>query len=307
MRYCLLLLTSFLIFTSCFTGVESTKRVELSKGDMQASLPSSEDNFISQFKGDPIDTWEKGKEFVGLDNKVALIFDSRTMPSDPISLAMQGKTISFQGIEIRITPTLDTARVIVFADSARQYYYELKQPLTNSLGIPMLSDKRLVERLDSALRGKTLWVRSSVWHNSDTVSMEGMKFVPVKVVAVTPGHAVYPIHIVFTQSGREAWLPVSLGEAGPAARNFGRQFSLSDPRLLYPNINNETWEKIQRQEVAYGMTKVEARLAMGNPTDVSQGHNSAMLYELWQYPNGSYLIFEDGILTRYKISKYTPH
>lgn len=48
------------------------------------------------------------------------------------------------------------------------------------------------------------------------------------------------------------------------------------------------------------MTKTEARLALGNPKDVSQGHNSALLYELWQYPDGSYLMFEDGLLLRFK-------
>lgn len=51
------------------------------------------------------------------------------------------------------------------------------------------------------------------------------------------------------------------------------------------------------------MTKDEARLSLGAPKDVSQGHNSALLYELWQYPDGSYLMFCDGLLQRFKLAR----
>lgn len=284
--------------------MEGTKRVEMNKSEVQATMPTAEDRFTASLKGIPLKDWEPGKEFIVLDDRIALIFDSRTLPPNPLSLHLRGNTLRFLKTELRVAPGLDTVQQIIFTDTARQYIYELKKSMTSSLGVPMLVDKNIVDSLDQKLRGTRLWVRNAVWQTGDSATLKGRKYIPVTVSEVTAGRNVYPVCVCFkTESGQSAWLPVSLGEAGPAARSFGRQFSLTDPRTQYPNISDENWNHIQNQDVAIGMTKNETLLALGSPQDISQGHNSAMMYELWQYPNGSYLIFEDGLLSRFKLAK----
>lgn len=304
MRKILVAALPLLFLTSCFTGVEGTRRVVMSKDDIQATLPTVEDDLTAPLKGEDLASWRPGKEFVALDNRAALIFDSRTLPPDPLSLSLKGKTLVYRGSDMRVTPGLDTVRLLIFADSARQYIYPLKRQTVNSLELPMLTDKALIDRFDALLKGKRLWVRNAVWHTGGSMTMQGLKYAPVVITNVTPGSGVYPANIHFKCDGKDtAWLPVSLGNAGPASRSFSHQFSLSDPKEQYPGISDENWNLIQQQRVVTGMTKTEARLSRGNPKDVSQGHNSAMLYELWQYPDGSYMIFEDGLLTRFKIAQ----
>lgn len=289
--------------TSCFTGVESTRRVEMSRSDVQATLPTEEDKFVSGLSGLPLSEWRPGMEFVALDDRAALIFDSRTLPPSPLSLKLRGKTLCYEGIEHRITPGLDTLATLMFRDSVRRYFYPMKQQVANSLDIPMFTDRALIQRFDSMLRNRKLWITYPVWHTADSVTFQGLKYAPVEVESVGPGIGVYPVRINFRSGDIQAWLPVSLPGAGPESRRFSRQFSLSDPRLRHPGITDENWNLIQRQRVVAGMTKNEARLALGNPSDVSQGHNSAMMYELWQYPDGSYLMFADGLLQRFKLAR----
>lgn len=292
-----------LLCTSCFTGVEGTRRVEMSKNDVTASLPTNEDHFVSLLTGMPLEQWTEGMEFVALDDRAPLIFESRTLPVNPLELNMRGKVIRYVGRESRINAGLDTIALLHFADSAHHYYYEMRQPVTTSLDLPMFTDKRLVERFDSLLRGRRLWVTYPFWHTTDTATMQGLKFAPVTVEHVVPGYGPYPVRILFNDGTTQAWLPVSLPQSGPTSRRFSNQFSLTDPRVKYSGISDETWSLIQQQLVAIGMTKNEVRLALGSPKDISQGHNSALVYELWQYSDGSYLIFADGLVQSFKLAR----
>ena len=49
-----------------------------------------------------------------------------------------------------------------------------------------------------------------------------------------------------------------------------------------------------------GMTKEECKLSLGNPTDVNSGHDWNSTIDFWQYPNGSYLRFQDGLLVSFR-------
>ena len=48
------------------------------------------------------------------------------------------------------------------------------------------------------------------------------------------------------------------------------------------------------------MTKEECKLSLGNPTDVNSGHDWNSTIDFWQYPNGSYLRFQDGLLVSFR-------
>ena len=47
------------------------------------------------------------------------------------------------------------------------------------------------------------------------------------------------------------------------------------------------------------MTKQEVSLALGAPKLVDRGHDQASLYERWVYPDGVYVIFQDGLVEKF--------
>ena len=49
------------------------------------------------------------------------------------------------------------------------------------------------------------------------------------------------------------------------------------------------------------MPRDECRLSLGAPKDVDYGRSYSSAYEQWTYSNGAYLIFEDGLLKRYRL------
>ena len=48
------------------------------------------------------------------------------------------------------------------------------------------------------------------------------------------------------------------------------------------------------------MTKDECRLSLGNPDELQSGHNTSQTLDIWQYSDGTYLFFSDGILTNFR-------
>ena len=48
------------------------------------------------------------------------------------------------------------------------------------------------------------------------------------------------------------------------------------------------------------MTMEECRLALGSPREVERDATYGALIERWIYENGIYLLFSDGILTRFR-------
>ena len=93
---------------------------------------------------------------------------------------------------------------------------------------------------------------------------------------------------------------MTYGTSASATRNFDRLFSFTDPRRSYPRITDATWQKIIRSQVEAGMTRDECRLALGAPDHIDRGATPGAQLERWTYDNGVYLIFEDGILERWR-------
>lgn len=94
---------------------------------------------------------------------------------------------------------------------------------------------------------------------------------------------------------------MTTGTDRSSTRNFATLFSLTDPRLRYPAITDENWEAITYSRVRPYMTRDEARMAVGSPNEIDRGRNYSAAYERWIYPNGAYLIFEDGLLKSFRI------
>ena len=75
---------------------------------------------------------------------------------------------------------------------------------------------------------------------------------------------------------------------------------MTDPKLDYPSVSQETWENICNGRVALGMTKDECRLALGNPSEVDAGHNWSSVIDVWGYRDGTFLQFQDGLLINFR-------
>ena len=83
-------------------------------------------------------------------------------------------------------------------------------------------------------------------------------------------------------------------------RTYTDLFSDSDVHLRYPEISDDNWACIIRGDVALGMNKDECRLSLGTPKTIDRRPTYDGLVEYWTYDNGVYLIFEDGLLRRYR-------
>lgn len=293
--------------SSCFTGVEGTKKIALSKEDKKALAPSDEEEFFKPVAGQPLAEWNYGKNFIAADNRTVLIFDQEGLPVDIEKTALGGKILNYKGIESRLSPDGKKNAVIVFTCGDDTYKFntgktpeEAASQITSDQ-IPMMIDQDMIESAKKLLIGKELWTRSPLWYDSEGNRISGRKFVPVTVTDVMPGTLVFPIKIKFTDNeGKTAWAFLNFGYSGKESRSFANLFSLSDIRKKYPNIEDDVWNMICTSKVKSGMTKLECKLSLGNPTEVDSGHDYTQTLDLWHYTDGTVLWFEDSLLTRYR-------
>ncbi len=303
--------------TSCFTGVESTKKITLSKEDKKNVLPTPEEEFFNSVTPTPLSEWAPGRPFIAADNRALLIFDQQGLPTDPDVAALGGKTLYYVGIAKRPTPEGGDEGVILFSDvipdksgeiyaQGMVYQYNTgKHPSEvydmKSDQIPMLIDTAMVDATRSLLKGKELWTRSPLWYDAKGGRIPGKKYVPVTIKEVFPGNIVFPVEILFTDSnGDEGRMYMNFGNSGLESRSFASLFYISDFRKRYPDIQDDVWNAITDSKVKLGMTKLECKLALGNPSEVDTGHDYSQTLDLWHYPDGKVLWFEDGLLTRYR-------
>ena len=292
--------------TSCFTGVEGTKKIKLSREDRKALAPSDEEQFFVGIKGSPLPLWEKGKTFIAADDKTILIFDQQGLPSDPLTVRLGGKYLSFEGIDKRMAPDGKMYVVIVFKNNGNIYVYNTGKTLEEaetltSDQLPMLIDNDMVEEVKSLLLGKRLWIKSPLWYDEAGNRISGLKFVAVTIEDVQPASIAFPLKLRFTlDNGKYAWLFMNFGNSGTESRSFPTLFSISDIRKKYPAISDEVWELICQGQIKTGMTKEECKLSLGNPSEVNSGHDYSQTLDMWHYSDGTALWFEDGLLTRFR-------
>ena len=291
--------------SSCFTGIESTKKIHLSREDRKKANPSPEEIFMDQIEAFPLQSWERGKKFIVSDDKalIVLVPQKGLFPTGPDSI--KGRTIEYTGIESKINAAGNLTVTILFSDGIYIYAFDTGKEFKNAMEgfysdqIPMVIDLDMIKRAKELLTGKQLWTRSNLWYDKDGNRIDGKKFVEVTVEDILPGNMVFPLQVkVKTPDDDTAYLFINFGNADNESRSFHNIFSLSDIKKNYPGIDLDTWQYICEGRVKPGMTKDECRLALGNPTDLNSGHDYSQTLDIWSYENGRILWFEDGRLTR---------
>ena len=299
-----------MLVSGCNTGIERTKTVTLSRGDMKILQPSAEDLLMDSIHPQPLKEWRKGKPFTITDNKAAYIYeitDANGFRATSDSLA--GKTIYFNSVSLARNPGGEETPLVEFslpADGKMLRFHSNKKLSDMEDAIyqdfPLLIDLDMIADLNRLLKDRTLWIKTNLWYGPDNTPVKGEKFRPVTVLSATPGNLAFPIFVNFSDGKTTASVPMNYrrSASGFESRSFSALFYLSDPRNLYPGITPETWEHICRGELAPGMTKEECKLSVGNPKDVEAGHDWNSVVDYWKYTDGSYLLFQDGRLVDYR-------
>ena len=300
-----LLLSILCVTTSCHTGIEGTKTIKLSRSEKKELAPTAEERLMNGIHIPTLNEWQKGKPFLVADERIALVFDPFNIGIPLDSLVC--KTIDYAGVALKPTPGGSDEAVIVFLYDGKQLTYSTGKSLQNaetsitSMDVPMTIDPQIVEDARNLLKGKKVWTKSQLWYDADENKVTGRKFVPVTITDIIPGSIVFPLKVfIKDETGKDAVMFMNIGNVGIESRTFQNLFSLTDPKSRYPHIQPEMWEAICHGKVRLGMTKDECKLALGNPSDVNIGHDWNSTIDLWQYPDGTFLRFQDGLLVSFR-------
>ena len=296
--------------SGCNTGIESTKTVTMTESDRKALRLSAEDVFMDSIVPAPMKEWRKGKRFLVTDNRVSVIFDSSSA-SVIAGDSLKGTTLIYDGVTSRRNPDGREECEIIFLYGGRQLLYPTgmthydAMDKISGLDVPLMIDLDLVDESRMLLKGKKLWTRSSLWYDADGEKTDGLKFVPVTVTGVEPGNMVFPLRVSLADgSGKESYMYMNIATrqhgVTKESRPFQSLFTLSDPKLLHPNIAPEVWELICAGKVREGMTKEECKLSVGNPPEVTSGQDWNSILDIWEYPDGTFLSFKDGLLVNFR-------
>lgn len=287
-----------LMLQGCFTGIESTKQIMMSKEDKKLALPTPEETILNNIHPTYNNHWIAGKRFLVVGERAAVLFEPRNIQSGNYSL-QNGDTLLYLRSRTVTRPDGNEVVSVMFARGSDEFSFVPQYMAKNisSDALPGVIDLDMVEAADRILAGKELYTRSAVWVDAQGEKLDGRKFEKVRIIGVTPGDDVFPMKVRFRdEADEEAYIMINFDNVGGNSRNFANMFSLSDPRLSYKDISSSNWEKIRRGEVAEGMTKKEVRLSLGNPTEVNTGHDYSHVLLIWGYPDGMVLYFVDGTL-----------
>lgn len=291
--------------SACFTGIESTKKINLSREDKRNAEPTAEEKFMEPVKAVALRDWETGRQFIASDDKALLVIVPQRGLSPLPPDSIKGKLLEFVGVESKINAAGDLTVGIVFSDGFYTYSYdsgkEFEYAMENikSDQIPMLIDLQMVEETRKLLTGQKLFTKSPLWYDADGTRIEGKKFVEITIEDVQPGNLVFPLRLkILAPDNEEAYIFMNYGNADNESRAFHNIFSLTDIHRRYPAIDDETWKFISAGKVREGMTKEEVKLSLGNPSDSNSGHDYSQTIDIWSYENGRVLWFEDGRLVK---------
>ena len=304
--YFICCIAMLLSLEGCFTGVESTKAITQKDVERAYSGNAGKTTQAIEIKLDTFPDWNMGKRFFVTDNNIRYIFSpSPQFNADTITL--EGKEISYDGYTIGIS--IDGRPVVnlhfKYGTTGLQYNTnrtmdDITRRHSSRLEVPFLVDLDEVERLKDVLRGKSLYIKTSIWYDSNGEMTWGRKYVKVNITDVLPGDKVFPFRIEFNDAGRTAYVFMSYRD-NYLQRSFDNLFSDTDLRQLYPAISDENWQRIINGQIATYMTKEECRLSIGPPDNLERIPTYNGVREYWYYSNGTYLIFdEEGLLTTFR-------
>lgn len=296
------------LFSSCFTGIESTPKI--SHNDVRrrdAAKPTPEQLFLSDINPQPPSDWKRGKAFYIADDKISIIF----MPGGGNTDSLAGHDLIFESMQQVPSVTGRGATQILFTVGGRdrEFIYQIDAAEEDVLArqrleVPFTIERSIVAKVDSAMKDNTYYISTPKWFDAtNDKAVVGRRHIPVTITRVEPGTFIYPLKVYFTVEGDETekWIPMTIGTDRAATRNFAALFNFDDLRKRYPQISDENWQLIINSKVAIGMTRDECRLALGSPNSTRPIPVTFAVVEQWSYDDGVYLIFEDGILTRYRI------
>lgn len=318
-RFAVVLPLALAFFLSgCFTGIESTKKIEITGQDRRLLEPSPEEMLLSEVSGTPLSKWKKGKAFIVTDTRAGMV-----LSSDAAGDSLQsGDLLLFESVAPVSMPDGREYALLQWSTPAGQRYsyntgkefQEATDGITSDR-IPLIVDADMVSQADSILAGRFLWNKSTMAYRPDGERISILKFTKLKIDSVTAGQSYFPLK-VWTSLPTEAVLSrMNVGTATDTiplyffldfnsslaeSRPLPRLFSLSDPRLSYPAVSESVWEAIRHGKVVRGMTKEECRLSLGNPSDANSGHDYNSTIDIWQYPDGTFLRFIDGLLDSFR-------
>lgn len=303
-----LLLTGMMfLLAGCFTGVEGTKKI--TERDVRRAIEQMDNNGReSSLKvvDDSLLAWHEGKGFWCVDNQARLIFRP-SASYDIDTLELEGKKLYYLGYGThRQLDNSEEVDIYFDLDGQRLVYPTgkiLAEVNRSSFAIPFLVADDMVEGVRSQLLGKTVYIKTPLWHSvNDGDQISGRRFIPVVITAVKPGDKVHPLRVEFraASGSEEAFVWMKVPGADGVGRDFDALFSMTDVRKQYPDISPATWSNIVNCKVTQGMTKQECRLAMGNPVNVRQLPDQSGLREYWYYDGGRYLFFVDGLLKEFR-------
>lgn len=302
-----LLVAAIMLSPSCSTGIESTKKIRMTKEDVRLMTKSPEQKFAESIQGSLLSEWKPGKEFMAMSDRTLLIFEPNSLTEDNPEMNIKGKKLSYVGLDSHLSPDLKEECVIVFTDGVRQLRYRTGKPTSTALSeidsskLPLISDIALIDQWREKTVGSTFWTKNNLWYDEAGERKNGLKFARVKVTDAVASTGDFPIWIkIAGPDGMTGFLPMNYTSDIHDSRNFAAIFYLSDPKDKYPNIPVEHWELIQHGRVGEGMTKEECKLSIGNPDEVRSGHNRSQTMDIWQYSDGTYLMFTDGLLTNFR-------
>lgn len=286
--------------SGCFTGVESTPKITYKEvRNAHASEVSPEQQLALSFASEPFAKWKPGKRFYVVSPRISLALSA----PEGTSMPQAGDTIVYAGYSENVGLTGSPLVELSFNSNLR---YRTNSPLDDilkrpALEVPFAIDLDLVDMVADSVRGRRVFVKTPLWFTTEGQSYGGRKFVEVEIVDILPANEVYPLKIVFRdERGELHALYMNAGSSSRwAPRDFAALFAFTDPRASYPAISTEMWTHIVNTRPAIGMTKHEASLAVGTPQNIDRGHNQSSAYERWNYTDGRYLIFEDGLLVKF--------
>lgn len=289
--------------TGCFTGIESTPAISDREVQRHSQKETPEERYFDNLLTEIPPCSTPGKQWVVTDPKIKLILDASAMNSmlnvgDTLSLLSVENVTSLDGLplaELRFSTRGN--KVYSYRTSLSPQEFQA----TGKIKIPFAVDIDVVESVRKKMSGKTFYILTTARYDLADQPLTGRRFVPVSVDKVDAGNNYYPIKLTLTDDkGLHFRLYMSVDSSSNMPRKFSSLFSLTDPKLKYPAITDDNWKHIINGQVAQGMTRDEARLALGAPSNIDRRPGYSVLREIWTYENGRYLIFDDGILQTFR-------
>lgn len=312
------------LLSSCFTGVESTPRIDDSElRRAKVTHLSEEDVFLSDVTPAHASEWKAGHRLIVADPKVRLVLTGEEGAALPELIA--GDVLTFKYFEPAVNLMGNEAVDVVFAsDRYPELRYRLPATMSTLSGtespvieVPFTVDPALAELADSLVsirKDEPLYILSPLWYDAATEkAVSGYRLIGVHADSVRPGNHIFPLKLYFhvadaelaqTAAGRgEKMVYMSHGgKPKGSTRTFAGMFSFQEQRKRFPHITDEVWRLIINSRVQEGMTKDECRLALGSPATVDLTPTRTGDVERWGYSDGVYLIFNtDGTLMRYRL------